>query len=199
MYKFIWLYDEIETYVIVGGIAFVIYQLVIEFCKDKTRKILKIAYAALFALILLFSSFGIDNKIKKPDMDESLYDYTKSVVLLVDTAEKNNMPLDSLKQILNGYVSSYRAEKPNAQRTKLEQEIYNKIFSAYTILEAECEEESNEVGPDEYEYPLTWYDISDFTKDDIIELRDELAELIKLPPHYDEDDFERYDKLSYFD
>ncbi|MBQ5825128.1 MAG: hypothetical protein IIW48_10040 [Clostridia bacterium] len=199
MYKFIWLYNEIETYVIVGGVAFFIYQLVIEFCKGKTKKILKIAYGLLFVLILLLSMLGIDDKIKKPDMNESLYDYAKSVVLLVDAAANNNMPLDSLKDIINGYASSYAAEKPSAERTELEQEIYSKILSIYGIVEFEYSEEFGGVESDEYGYPFTWHDISDYTKDDIIEVRDELAEMIKLPPHYNEDDFERYDKLSYFD
>jgi hypothetical protein len=199
MYKYIWLYDKIETYVIVGGVAFFIYRAVIKVCEEKTRKILKICYSVLFCLILLFSAFGIDKKIRRPDMSESMYDYAKSVVLLVDAAEKNSMPLDSLKDIINGYVSSYAAEKPGAERTELEKQIYNKILSIYLIVETEYEEELYELGQNEYNYVLTWYDISDYTKDDIIDLRDETAELIKLPPHYNEDDFERYDKLSYFE
>lgn len=199
MYKYIWLYEKIETYVIVGGVTFVIYQAVIKLCKDRTRKILKICYSVLFCLILLFSAFGIDNKIRKPDMSESMYDYAKSVVLLVDTAEKNSMPLDSLKDIINGYASSYAAEKPGAERTELEKQIYNKILCIYDIVETEYEEELYELGQNEYNYVLTWYDIADYSKDDIIDLRDELAELIKLPPHYDEEDFEREDKLGYYD
>lgn len=199
MYKYIWLYDKIETYVIVGGVAFFIYQIVIKLCEEKTRKILKICYSVLFCTILLFSAFGIDNKIRKPDMNESLYDYAKSVVLLVDAAANNDMPLDSLKEILNGYASSYAAEKPGAERTELEQEIYSKILFIHGIVETEYLEEFDGVESDEYGYPFTWYDISDYRKDDIIEVRDELAELIKLPPYYDEDNFEKEDKSGYFD
>lgn len=187
MYKFIWLYDKIETYVIVGGIAFVIYQLVIEFCKDKTKKILKISYGALFVLILLLSLFGIDDKIRKPDMDENLYDYAQSVISLVDTVTKNDMPLDSFKEILNGYIYSYKNSKDkNDELTELEKNVLKQMYYILDIIECEYSEEFDENGKNEYGYPLLWQDISDYRKNDIIELRDELAELIKLPPYYDE-------------
>jgi hypothetical protein len=184
MYKIVWLYDKIETYVIVGGVAFFIYLLVKEFCNDKIRKVLKLAYGTLFVLILLFSMFGIDDKIKKPDMDDNLYNYAQSVVSLVDTVAKNDMPLDSFKEILNSYIYTYK--NSTEELTKLENNVFEKMY--YILDEIECEylEEFDENGKDEYGYPLLWQDISDYRKNDIIELRDELAELIKLSPYYDE-------------
>jgi hypothetical protein len=199
MYKFIWLYDKIETYVIVGGIAFCIYQAVSKLSKERTKKICKIAFGVLFAFFIVASIFDIDDKIRKPDMDESLYSYTESVISLVDTAAEEDMPLESFTAILNGYVDSFNYTKSSSKRTKLEQDIYWNIFFIHDTLSVEYEAEFDRKWTNNYGYPLTWYDLDSDTKESIIELRNELAELIKLPPHYNEDDFERYDKLSYFD
>lgn len=199
MYKLVWLYNTLEELVIIGGISFAIYLIIIEFCDENKRKILKIAYGALFVTILLLSMFGIDDKIRKPDMDESLYGYTESVISLVDTVAKDDMPLESFSDILGGYVDSFDFTKSTTKRTKLEQDIYLKIFFIHNNLTVEYEAEFNGKWKDKYGYRLTWYDLDANTQERIIELRNELAELIKLPPYYDEDNFRREDKLGYFD
>jgi hypothetical protein len=183
MYKIVWLYDAIDKLVIVGGVAFFIYLLVKKFCNDKIRKVLKIAYGTLFVLILLFSMFGIDDKIRKPDMDESLYSYTESVISLVDTAAEEDMPLESFTAILNGYIDSFNYTKSSSKRTKLEQDIYWNIFFIHDTLSVEYEAEFDRKWTNNYGYPLTWYDLDSDTKESIIELRNELADWLKLSPY----------------